>query len=161
MYKSSLRHIHDPVLSSLKMKGILSFLFVCVCMCMCARARVCKQILTFGVCVYEPWISSEVMCGRWQPCVSCSYSHAVEVGSAVLITFLLGSTGIAWRQWIVLFTLAYFVINIDSFLHVTLYRVSHSLPNPAFLSNSDTNKDIATKFAQQYVLFFHISYAMR
>jgi hypothetical protein len=25
MYKSSLRHIHDPVLSSLKMKGILSF----------------------------------------------------------------------------------------------------------------------------------------
>jgi hypothetical protein len=24
MYKSSLRHIHDPVLSSLKMKGILS-----------------------------------------------------------------------------------------------------------------------------------------
>jgi hypothetical protein len=30
MYKSSLRHIHDPVLSSLKMKGIrlLSFIFV-------------------------------------------------------------------------------------------------------------------------------------
>jgi hypothetical protein len=27
MYKSSLRHIHDPVLSSLKMKGILSFFF--------------------------------------------------------------------------------------------------------------------------------------
>jgi hypothetical protein len=27
MYKSSLRHIHDPVLSSLKMKGILSFYF--------------------------------------------------------------------------------------------------------------------------------------
>jgi hypothetical protein len=26
MYKSSLRHIHDPVLSSLKMKGILTFL---------------------------------------------------------------------------------------------------------------------------------------
>jgi hypothetical protein len=26
MYKSSLRHIHDPVPSSLKMKGILSFL---------------------------------------------------------------------------------------------------------------------------------------
>jgi hypothetical protein len=25
MYKSSLRHIHDPVLSSLKMEGILSF----------------------------------------------------------------------------------------------------------------------------------------
>jgi hypothetical protein len=25
MYKSSLRHIHDPVLSSLKMKGILFF----------------------------------------------------------------------------------------------------------------------------------------
>jgi hypothetical protein len=25
MYKSSLRHIHDPVLSSLKMNGILSF----------------------------------------------------------------------------------------------------------------------------------------
>jgi hypothetical protein len=27
MYKSSLRHIHDPVLSSLKMKGIRSFFF--------------------------------------------------------------------------------------------------------------------------------------
>jgi hypothetical protein len=25
MFKSGLRHIHDPVLSSLKMKGILSF----------------------------------------------------------------------------------------------------------------------------------------
>jgi hypothetical protein len=28
MYKSSLRHIHDPVLSSLKMKGMRFFLFV-------------------------------------------------------------------------------------------------------------------------------------
>jgi hypothetical protein len=28
MYKSSLRHIHDPVLSSLKMKGILFFIVV-------------------------------------------------------------------------------------------------------------------------------------
>jgi hypothetical protein len=28
MYKSSLRHIHDPVLSSLKMKGILFILFI-------------------------------------------------------------------------------------------------------------------------------------
>jgi hypothetical protein len=28
IYKSSLRHIHDPVLSSLKMKGILSFFFM-------------------------------------------------------------------------------------------------------------------------------------
>jgi hypothetical protein len=27
MYKSSLRHIHDPVLSSLKMKGIRFFFF--------------------------------------------------------------------------------------------------------------------------------------
>jgi hypothetical protein len=27
MYKSSLRHIHDPVLSSLKMKGILYFFY--------------------------------------------------------------------------------------------------------------------------------------
>jgi hypothetical protein len=28
MYKSSLRHIHDPVLSSLKMKGIFSFFLI-------------------------------------------------------------------------------------------------------------------------------------
>jgi hypothetical protein len=28
MYMSDLRHIHDPVLSSLKMKGIRLFLFV-------------------------------------------------------------------------------------------------------------------------------------
>jgi hypothetical protein len=28
MYKSNLRHIHDPVLSSLKMKGIYSLFFV-------------------------------------------------------------------------------------------------------------------------------------
>jgi hypothetical protein len=31
MYKSSLRHIHDPVLSSLKMKGIR--LFFCAFLC--------------------------------------------------------------------------------------------------------------------------------
>jgi hypothetical protein len=30
MYKSSLRHLHDPVLSSLKMKGILSFFSICL-----------------------------------------------------------------------------------------------------------------------------------
>jgi len=32
-----------------------------------------------------------------------------------------------------------------------LYRVSHSLPNPAFFNNSNTNEDIATKFEQEYV----------
>jgi len=37
----------------------------------------------------------------------------------------------------------------------------HSPPNPAFFNNSNTNKDIATKFEQEYVLFFHISYTMR
>jgi hypothetical protein len=31
MYKSSLRHIHDPVLSSLKMKGIRLLLFNALC----------------------------------------------------------------------------------------------------------------------------------
>jgi hypothetical protein len=31
------------------------------------------------------------------------------------------------------------------------YRVSHYLPNPALLSNSDTNDDIATRFEQEYV----------
>jgi hypothetical protein len=31
MYKSSLRHVHDPVISSLKLKGIrLLFLFICL-----------------------------------------------------------------------------------------------------------------------------------
>jgi hypothetical protein len=30
MYKSSLRHIHDPVLSSLKMKGIRLLFYVCL-----------------------------------------------------------------------------------------------------------------------------------
>ena len=31
------------------------------------------------------------------------------------------------------------------------YSVSHSLRNPAFLINSNTNEDIATKFEQEYV----------
>jgi hypothetical protein len=31
MYKSSLRHIHDPVLSSLKMKGIRFFFYSTLC----------------------------------------------------------------------------------------------------------------------------------
>jgi hypothetical protein len=31
------------------------------------------------------------------------------------------------------------------------YRMSHSLPNPAFLNNSNTNEDIATRFEQEYV----------
>jgi len=30
-----------------------------------------------------------------------------------------------------------------------------------FFNNSNTNEDIATKFEQEYVLFFHISYTMR
>jgi hypothetical protein len=29
--------------------------------------------------------------------------------------------------------------------------VSHSVPNPAFLNNSNTNEDITTKFEQEYV----------
>jgi len=29
-----------------------------------------------------------------------------------------------------------------------------------FFNNSNTNDDIATKFEQEYVLFFHISYTM-
>jgi len=35
------------------------------------------------------------------------------------------------------------------------YRTRH------FLNNSNINEDIATKFEQEYVLFFHISYTMR
>jgi hypothetical protein len=37
----------------------------------------------------------------------------------------------------------------------TRYRTRH------FFNNSNTNKDIVTKFEQEYVLFFHISYTMR
>jgi len=37
----------------------------------------------------------------------------------------------------------------------TRYRTRH------FFNNSNTNEDIATKFEQEYVLFFHISYTMR
>jgi hypothetical protein len=37
----------------------------------------------------------------------------------------------------------------------TRYRTRH------FFNNSNTNEDIATKFEQQYVLFFYISYTMR
>jgi len=37
----------------------------------------------------------------------------------------------------------------------THYRTRH------FFNNSNANEDIATKFEQEYVLFFHISYTMR
>ena len=37
----------------------------------------------------------------------------------------------------------------------TRYRTLH------FFNNSNTNEDIATKFEQECVLFFHISYTMR
>jgi hypothetical protein len=37
----------------------------------------------------------------------------------------------------------------------TRYQTRH------FFNNSNTNKDIVTKFKQQYVIFFHISYTMR
>jgi hypothetical protein len=37
----------------------------------------------------------------------------------------------------------------------TRYRTRH------LFNNSNTNEDIATKFEQQYVLFFQISYTMR
>ena len=37
----------------------------------------------------------------------------------------------------------------------TRYRTLH------FFNNSNTNEDIATKFEQEYVLFFHIFYTMR
>jgi hypothetical protein len=42
MYMSELRHIHDTVLSSIKMEGI-RFVCVCVCACACALARVCGR----------------------------------------------------------------------------------------------------------------------
>ena len=38
---------------------------------------------------------------------------------------------------------------------LTRYRTRH------FFNNSNTNEDIATKFEQEYVLFFHISYTIR
>jgi hypothetical protein len=41
MYKSSLRHIHDPVLSSLKMKGIRLLFFTCFAMALVVRRRPC------------------------------------------------------------------------------------------------------------------------
>jgi hypothetical protein len=34
-------------------------------------------------------------------------------------------------------------------------------PTRHFFNNSKTNEDIAKKFEQQYVIFFHISYTMR
>jgi hypothetical protein len=37
----------------------------------------------------------------------------------------------------------------------TRYRTRH------FFNNSSTNENTATKFVQEYVLFFHISYTMR
>jgi hypothetical protein len=37
----------------------------------------------------------------------------------------------------------------------TRYQTLH------FFNSSNTTEDIATKFEQQYVLFFHISYTMR
>jgi alpha-glucuronidase len=37
----------------------------------------------------------------------------------------------------------------------TRYRTRH------FFNNSNTDEDIATKFEQEYVLFFHISYTFR
>jgi hypothetical protein len=36
-----------------------------------------------------------------------------------------------------------------------LYRNRH------FFNNSNTTEDIAAKFEQQYVLFFHMSYSMK
>jgi len=53
-----------------------------------------------------------------------------------------------------------FKFNIHRFVHrnigcPTRYQTRH------FFNNSNTNEDIATKFEQQYVLFFHISYTMR
>jgi hypothetical protein len=44
MYKSSLRHIHDPLLSSLKMKGIHSF-FVCIIYLAVFTVKYLKEIL--------------------------------------------------------------------------------------------------------------------
>jgi hypothetical protein len=52
MYKSSLRHIHDPVLSSLKMKGILSFFLSMFTSFLYAfRATMCPIIRTNN-CIY-------------------------------------------------------------------------------------------------------------
>jgi hypothetical protein len=58
MYKSSLRHIHDPVLSSLKMKGIFFSVSLgtltavvcvraCVCVCLCVKPYVLNKKLGF------------------------------------------------------------------------------------------------------------------
>jgi len=37
----------------------------------------------------------------------------------------------------------------------THYQTQH------FFNNSNTNEDIATKFEQEYILFFHISYTVK
>jgi hypothetical protein len=46
-------------------------------------------------------------------------------------------------------------LNVQNYRCPTRYRTRH------FCSNSNTNEDIATKFEQEYVLYFHISYTMR
>jgi hypothetical protein len=48
MYKSSLKHLHDPVLLSLKMKGILSFLYYGVGIHV--KVRTCTLCVTFLRC---------------------------------------------------------------------------------------------------------------
>jgi hypothetical protein len=53
MYKSSLTHIHDPVLSSLKMKGICFFFYRCGCDTWSVTLRV-DCILGLGTLLISP-----------------------------------------------------------------------------------------------------------
>jgi len=61
-----------------------------------------------------------------------------------------------------------FCVITAKLLPVTVKRIAAYLqgvplatePSNSF-NNSNTNEDIATKFEQEYVLFFHISYTLR
>jgi hypothetical protein len=54
MYKSSLRHIHDLVLSSLKMKGILSFMYTAGCLFSCTGEYICEARNDVANCSFYP-----------------------------------------------------------------------------------------------------------
>jgi hypothetical protein len=90
MYMSDLRHIHDPVLSSLKMEGIRSLYFLCFPTTSTTRSHICAYVTRMNDNVSRSFEMRHVIhdirisSGQWPRCdvkygaVRCPRSYEIS-----------------------------------------------------------------------------------
>ena len=86
-----------------------------------------------------------------RPVTGTLYLYLYVQFSTYTISYCSPSTGLFLYSYFISGLECSIFIKLNLHICVQLYRVSHSLPNPAIFFNSNTNEDIATKF-EQHVL---------